>query len=314
MSGSLFAQRWRTHVAGRVGLGCWGLGGKGWGGQSDRVAREVLAEAWEAGYRHFDTAASYGFSERVLGDFLQGAGERPFVASKVYPGPKACRIRETICRSLERLRLTQIDLYYLHWPRGDAVEADVEALATCVEEGLVGALGVSNYSVDQLRRAHQIVPVSVYQGPYNLLWRVAEETVIPVCRELEVAFVGYGALAEGLLARMQVPGAFPLGDHRAKSLFFHADIRESVQAALADLREEKDQTPYPAASLMLRWALERPGVSVVLAGARRPGQARENKQAEQIPWEDVTAAKLDRISDLARGFSQGRAHYFGEHT
>lgn len=309
-----FAERWEKHVAGHVGLGCWALGGKGWGGQSEREARAVLAEAWEAGYRHFDTASSYGYSERVLGAFLQETGGTPFIASKVYPGPNSSRIRESVCRSLERLRRSHLDLYYLHWPRGEAIEGDVEALAACVDEGLVGKLGVSNYSVDQLRRAHRITPVAVYQGPYNLLWRVADDTIIPVCRELGIAFVGYGALAEGLLARMELPQSFPIGDHRAHSRLFCEDDREAVTEVLGHLRAAIRGGRGGGGPQVLRWALDRPGVSAVLAGARRPGQAKENKLAELTPLHPDTVRKLDQVSESARSLGKGLAHYFGTHA
>lgn len=311
--GEGFDERWRSQVAGQVGLGCWALGGKGWGGQSDRAASAVLEEAWEAGYRHFDTAASYGFSERVLGEFLQATGQSPFIASKVYPGPNGSRIRDTVCRSLERLKLSRIDLYYLHWPRGDSIEADVEALAVCIQEGLVGRLGVSNYSMDQLCRAHRIWPVTAYQGPYSLLWRVSDECIIPICQQLGIAFVGYGALAEGLLAKSEVPCRFPVGDHRSGSWLYSDERFEDVKALHSAFRSATAMQSGAMAQIALKWALQREGVAAVLAGARRPGQALQNKTAEQLTLSEGITKTLDDFGERAALLSEGRTHYFGTH-
>ncbi|MEY2999997.1 MAG: hypothetical protein RL648_211 [Verrucomicrobiota bacterium] len=313
MTKTEFASRWSRYASGKVGLGCWALGGKHWGGQSDKAARAVLEEAWEAGYRHFDTASSYGFSERLLGRFLQTVSGGCLVASKVYPGSCAGRIRETLSRSLERLQLARIDLYYLHWPGGGAIERDVEQLAQSVEEGLVGAIGISNYTAEQVRAACSVASVAVYQGPYNLIWRSAEDSILPVCQELGIPFVGYGGLAEGLLSRTEVPPAFPHGDHRSRSSFFAAEHRESVEAFLTDFGNESTLAGTPPAQTALKWALQRPGVSAVLAGARRVGQAEQNKAAEQMVLSPPAHDRITALSDAVSAMWQGRLHYFGEH-
>lgn len=311
-----FDAAWRRHVAGHVGLGCWGLGGKGWGGQSEAGAIAVLEEAWEAGYRHFDTAAAYGASETILGRFLATRRDCDcFVASKVYPGPNSSRIRETVLRSLERLQLPKIRLYYLHWPRFDeTVEADVEALASCVEEGLVGAIGVSNYSVDQLERANAVSKISVYQGPYNLIWRSVEDGILPACERMNIRFVGYGVLGEGLLTgKIKPQHQFPSGDHRQNGWLFDNRNRPLVSAFIEALEDKARAEGCSPLEVAIQWVLSQRGVSAVLAGARRPGQATANKAAECVHPAEALLAWIAKERFRMEPIWRGRAHYFGQH-
>lgn len=311
-----FEATWGRYVDRQLGLGCWGLGGKGWGGQSEAGALAVLEEAWEAGYRHFDTAAAYGASETILGRFLATRRDHDcFVASKVYPGPDSSRIRETVLRSLERLQLGKVRLYYLHWPRSDeAVEADVEALASCVEEGLVGAIGVSNYSVDQLERANAVSKTSVYQGPYSLLWRSVEDGILPACERMNIRFVGYGSLGEGLLSgKIKPQHQFPSGDHRRNGWLFNNKNGPLVSGFIEALEDKSRAEGFSLSEVALQWVLSQRGVSATLAGARRPRQAASNKLAEKVSpskelfeWITKQRTKLEPIW-------RGRAHYFGQH-
>jgi aryl-alcohol dehydrogenase-like predicted oxidoreductase len=312
---SEFSDRWERLVSGKVGLGCWALGGKDWGGQSEKASEAVLEEAWEAGYRHFDTAAVYGSAERMLGTFLKGKNEPVFVATKVFPGPQGTRIRESVQRSLERLQVSCLDLCYLHWPRSETlVEREVEVLAQCREEGLVTAIGVSNYTPEQLRRATRVAPISACQAPFNLIWRAAEKELIPECRKLGVKFVGYGVLAEGILGRETAFGKdFPQGDHRRKGWLFASENADCIKDFLSQMNGFRSVSDPGLEQLAIRWALQRDGVDAVLAGARRQGQATRNKLAERAAISSERLQHADALGVSLTRLWTGRSHYFGEH-
>jgi aryl-alcohol dehydrogenase-like predicted oxidoreductase len=182
----------------RIGFGAWAIGGggweAGWGPQDDRESVAAIQRALEHGINWIDTAAVYGLghSEEVVGRVLKGLSEheRPFVFTKasLVEGPQGRVVhdltRDSILRevaaSVRRLGIDAIDLYQIHWP---IPEADVEqgwaAFAALKEEGLVRHIGVSNFSVEQLRRIQQIAPVETLQPQYSLIERDVESEILP---------------------------------------------------------------------------------------------------------------------------------------
>ncbi|HWQ23379.1 MAG TPA: aldo/keto reductase, partial [Gaiellaceae bacterium] len=194
----------------RVGLGCNNFGGR----IGFEATRAVVEAALEAGVTFFDTAESYGgdgASERFLGELLQGRRERVVLATKFGwaqdrgHGDRAY-LRRAIAGSLERLRTSYVDLYYLHKPDPETPIAEtLTALDELVREGTVRAIGCSNFSAAQLHEADRVARelgvtrFTVLQNHYNLLERGDDADVLPLCRELGVAYIPYFPLASGLL-------------------------------------------------------------------------------------------------------------------
>src|SRR5947208_2594137 len=186
----------------RFGFGAWAIGGGGWefgwGPQQDDDSVAAIDHALELGVNWIDTAAAYGFghSEQIVARALEGVAEdeRPYVFTKasLVRGPRGTVLhslkRDSILReaeaSLRRLGIPAIDLYQIHWPIPDEdVEEGWAAFAELREEGLVRHIGVSNFSVEQLRRAQQIAPVETIQPQYSLVVRDAEQELLPYAEQ-----------------------------------------------------------------------------------------------------------------------------------
>jgi aryl-alcohol dehydrogenase-like predicted oxidoreductase len=203
----------------RVGFGAWAIGGGGWefgwGPQDDDDSIAAIHHALELGVNWIDTAAAYGFgrSEQTVGRALQGLRdhERPYVFTKasLVEGPGRTVVhnlkRDSILReaeaSLKRLGIDAIDLYQIHWPIPDAdIEEGWAAFAELQEQGLVRHIGVSNFSVAQLRRAEAIAPVETVQPQYSLIDRDAEAELLPFAERSAIGVIVYSPMASGLLS------------------------------------------------------------------------------------------------------------------
>jgi len=257
-----------------LGLGCWALGGRNWGGQSRARSRLVLEAAYQRGIRHFDTARAYGVSEKLVGEVLGTVRDRLFLASKVYPPRHQGGIRERLCRSLEALGTDRLDLCYLHWPvHPESLEQQVEELDQLREEGLVRQIGVSNYAVPQLERACSVAPVSWLQTAYHAFWRYPEAELLPWCREHRIRVAAYSSLGQGILcAKFPERPVFPQGDHRAGGLFFQESVWPKVYPATRELAGLAERAGCLPVQLALAWCRSQPDVSVALAGARSVDQ------------------------------------------
>ncbi len=283
-----------------IALGCWALGGRNWGGQSEKAAFEVMEAAIDNGIHHFDTAQAYGVSEKLLGNFLKDKRDDIFLASKVYTTGGAKRAWEVLHRSLDALQTDFIDLYYLHWPieGSDNIE-QVEALFQAREQGLIGAVGLSNFSVSQLEKLADLGNVDFLQVGYNLLWRRVEDTVLPWCRENGIRVVTYSSLGQGILTgKFPLNPEFPKGDHRADHvLHFRPEIWPHVYDAVEELKLIAAETQQPLGKLALRWLTLQPGVSSVLVGARDRQQVLDNSRALEGAVDDRVLDRMTEVSD-----------------
>ncbi|NDV62777.1 aldo/keto reductase [Puniceicoccales bacterium CK1056] len=282
-----------------MALGCWALGGKGWGGQSEKDSLEVMEEAYRRGIRHFDTAQGYGCSEKLVGKFIGNERGKFFLASKVYPGQEPGCIREALHRSLENLCTDRIDLYYLHWPReGMDIRKQVEELAEAREEGLIGSIGVSNYSVEQIQLAMEVAPIDFLQAGHHLFWRYIEKDILPFCRDNGIRVVSYSSLGQGILTgKFGRQLRFPAGDHRTRVIHFQEEVWPRVYEAVEALRPLAKQAGRPMAHLALQWSASREGVSCILAGARNRRQMAENSAAFEGAIDPAILQEMTRISD-----------------
>ena len=270
----------------RVGLGCNNFGGRLGLGET----RAVVDAALEAGVTFFDTAEIYGDgggSERLLGEVLEGRRDQVVLATKFAwePGDGLAApesIRRSIEGSLERLRTDRIDLYYLHRPDPEIPIGDtLGALDELVQAGKVRAIGCSNFSAEQLAAADRVAGeqgtarFTVLQNHYNLLRRDDDEDVLPLCRELGVAYIPYFPLASGLLTGKYRRGqAAPEGTRLAGREI--EDEQFDRIEALAGFAEERGHTLHELAIAALA---STPGVASVIAGATKPEQVRANAAA-----------------------------------
>jgi aryl-alcohol dehydrogenase-like predicted oxidoreductase len=277
-----------------LGFGAWAIGGSGWefawGAQDDSDSIAALHEALDAGFNWIDTAAVYGLghSEEVVARALQGLNNRPHVFTKcsmvwderrqIGHRLQADSIRRECEASLRRLGVEAIDLYQIHWPDPDEdLEEGWATLAALKAEGKVRHIGVSNFNVEQMKRARAIAPITSLQPRYSLLHREVEAEILPFCARENIGVIAYSPMASGLLTggmtRERIAG-LAADDWRKR----HADFQEpqlsrnlKLVSLLRTLGKRRGHTPAEAA---VAWVLHNPAVTGAIVGARRPGQVR----------------------------------------
>jgi aryl-alcohol dehydrogenase-like predicted oxidoreductase len=271
------------------------VGGQGWGPVEDERERAAALErAVERGITFFDTAPAYGTgaSEVLIGRAVRGRREHVAIATKVGPQDDP---RTSLEASLRRLGSDYVDLVQLHEARG-RWEWQLEQLYRLHIAGKAGALGLCNATHLQIARALELVPLASYQGAYNLCDRDVEQRELPLCLTRGLAFLAYRPLASGLLTgKHATPPVFTDSDHR-RALYWFRGLefarRQRVLERLRPLAAARDTT---LAALALAWLLTRPGVAVVLAGARNAAQVDENLVAAERPLAAQDAAAIDEI-------------------
>jgi aryl-alcohol dehydrogenase-like predicted oxidoreductase len=269
----------------RIILGCGNFGGIGSDlslrgqGETQAEAFELMDNAWAHGVRRFDTASSYGggSSERMIGAWLRARQpEGLALASKVfYPlderddaGLSPARVRRVVGDSLGRLGVDRIDVYLTHEPDpGTPLAGTLNALADLVQEGSIGAIGLSNVDAVYLAEAVSLAPIAVVQNEYSLLMRDAEDAVIPLCVEHGIQFQAFSPLAGGwLTGKYTGDGHYPTGSRMTLRPDPYAPfVRKEVFDALGQLAQHGDPT-----TLALGWILANPDVGGVVVGPRSP--------------------------------------------
>lgn len=288
----------------RIGLGTWAIGGWMWGGTDEARSIETIRGAVHGGINLIDTAPVYGFgrSEEIVGKALEGIRDQAVIATKValeWPDEQvrrnasAARIRQEVEDSLRRLRTDRIDLYQVHWPDPQVPhEETARELERLRQEGKILAIGVSNYSPEQLEAFRQFANLSTVQPPYNLFERAIEADVLPYAQRHGLVVLAYGALCRGLLSgRMNAETRFDgddlrQGDPKFQSPRF-AQYLASVEALTAFAREHHGKSVL---ALAVRWILDK-GPTIALWGARKPEQLQGLDEAFgwQLSAEDLAA-------------------------
>ncbi|MDB5443428.1 MAG: yhdN [Phenylobacterium sp.] len=296
--------------ASRVGLGTWAMGGLMWGGADDAQSGATIRAAVEHGVNLIDTAPAYGFgrSEEVVGEAIGEAHLRSRVLiatkvglewkdGKVFRNASRPRILQEVEDSLRRLRTDYIDIYQVHWPDPRvSIEETAEAMRTLFDQGKIRAIGVSNFSVEQMERFRRVAPLHVLQSPYNLFEREIEADVLPYCRENQIATLGYGALCRGMLSgRMRAYAQFEGDDLRRTDPKFQPPRFAQYLAAVEqlDLLAQR-RFGKRVIHLAVRWMLDR-GAGTALWGARRPRQLQPVDEVAGWRLDPSAMAEIDRI-------------------
>jgi len=288
-----------------IGLGAWAIGGGqwefGWGPQDDKESIDTIRRALDLGINWIDTAAVYGLgrSETIVGQAIKGR-ERPLIFTKcsmiwdenrkVGHSLKAASIKREAEDSLRRLNIDVIDLYQIHWPDPDPdIEEGWSTLVELKKEGKVHHIGVSNFNVEQLKRAEKIAPVESLQPPYSLLHPDVEKEILPYCQQQNIGVIVYSPMASGMLTGRMTKERIqqmPDDDWRRNDANYQ-EPRLSRNLDLAHLLQEIGQAHnVPAGVVAVAWTLRNPAVTAAIVGARHPSQI-----------EDLVAAAEFRLSD-----------------
>lgn len=286
------------------------LGGTVFGDQSDDAWLAVMAAALASGINYFDTASGYanGQSEKLIGQFFAAQRDRRaaiFLASKTTPKEfTAQAMLDEIDQSRARLQADVIDLYYIHWPRqGKELRPWMEGLEMARRQGKIGAVGVSNFSVEQMAQVATVGKIDVHQLGYNLFWRFAEREIIPYCLAHNIAITTYSSVAQGVLTgKFPRDPAFNADDKRPNTVLFDETVWPHVYAGVEQLKSIAQATGRSLAHLAIRWVLQQPGITTAVVGARYPAQIQENASAlaGDIPTEIFQ--QMTAISDQVMPF------------
>jgi aryl-alcohol dehydrogenase-like predicted oxidoreductase len=285
----------------RIGLGTWSIGGFMWGGTDEREALETIRTALEHGISLIDTAPVYGLgrAEELVGRALAQYGKREevIIATKVglewrgdqvFRNSTRARIMKETDDSLRRLKTDYIDIYQVHWPDPLVpIEETAAAMHQLYTQGKIRAIGVSNYSLEQMMLFQKAAPLHTAQPPYNLFERDVERDVLPYCRTHGVSTLTYGSLCRGLLSGKMNPGTEFQGDDVRKidPKFQPPRYAQYLKAVERLDRFAQENYGKRVLELAIRWTLDQPFVTVALWGARRPNQL--------TPVADVGGWKLD---------------------
>ncbi|SHO58228.1 aldo/keto reductase [Vibrio quintilis] len=286
------------HDVPRVGLGCMGMS-EFYGPGDDQQNLQLLEKAVALGYRYFDTADMYGqgHNETLLGEFLQRQNRQQlFIATKFgikddHSGKSARQVdgspayvREALEKSLARLKLDYVDLYYVHRrDNSTPIEETMAALAALKREGLIKSIGLSEVSVETYQRAQQVHPVAAVQSEYSLLSREPEQGILQACQANGTAFVAYSPMSRGLLSGAihadvlnqpdDIRGGFPR---------FSGENLQHNLALVQQLTALAAQKQCTLAQVALAWVLHQSSHVYIIPGTRREKYLLENWQSSQV--------------------------------
>jgi aryl-alcohol dehydrogenase-like predicted oxidoreductase len=294
----------------RVAIGTWAIGGWMWGGTDEAESIATIRAAVEHGINVIDTAPVYGFgrSEEIVGKAIAEAKLRSRVViatktglewqnGKVFRNASRARIMQEVEDSLRRLRTDYLDIYQVHWPDPlIAVEETADAMLTLFKQGKIRAIGVSNFSVDQMERFRRVAPLHVLQPPYNLFERGVEADLLPYCTKNGIAMFGYGALCRGLLSgRMRADTVFTGDDLRRNDPKFREPRFAQYITAVQKLdRLAQQRFGKRVIHLAVRWMLDQ-GITTALWGARHPAQLQPVDEVSGWRLDASAKAEVDRI-------------------
>ena len=304
-----------------LGFGGWSFGPRQWTGQEDASLLGAMETALDKGLTHFDTAADYGagYSEQLMGRFMAAdpaRRDRIFLASKAnLDDTTAHSMLAAIDASRARLQIDMIDLFYIHWPRtGQDMRPVMEGLETARQQGKIRAIGVSNFSVEQMEQVSEAGRIDAHQLGYNMLWRFNERDLIPYCLKHHIAVVTYSSIAHGILSgRFPRQLDLPEEDQRRGILLFRQDVWPHVFEGVEKLKSISHQTDVPLIHLAIRWLLHQPGVTSVLVGAKNAEQVAFNAQALECEVSDRVLDELTAISDGVMQHIPDEGNPFGYH-
>jgi aryl-alcohol dehydrogenase-like predicted oxidoreductase len=296
-----------------IGIGAWAIGGAGWAfswsDQDDRDSERAIHAALDAGMNWIDTAAVYGLghSEEVVAAALKSyRGPRPYVFTKcarswtsdrqIIKVLKADSIRQECEDSLRRLGVETIDLYQIHWPEPDEdIEEGWSTLVELQRAGKVRWIGVSNFNVDQMRRAAVIAPITSLQPPYSLIRREIEAEILPYAEANEIGVLAYSPMGSGMLTgamtRQRVE-KLPADDWRTHSPHFQEPLLSRNLKIAAKVSEIADRVGRTASEVAIAWVLHDPAVTGAIVGIRTPQQVAGVAGALSYRLDAETASEL----------------------
>lgn len=287
-------------------FGAWAIGGMAWGGTDDKDALEAMKYSYDRGITTIDTAPVYGLghSEKIVGEFVKEVGrdkveiltkfgfnwrttKGEFMFEGARPGGPTEKVyfyagKDGIIQELESslklLNTDYIDLYQIHRPDANVpIEETMEAVEELIKQGKIRAFGVSNHSVDLMKRAEKIVDLASSQSPYSMIYRKIEKDIVPHCLMKDIGILAYSPLQRGLLTgKITSDYEFGKDDHRPTTRWFKEPNLTRTNELIQKIKPIAEHHNKTLGQVILNWTLQRPGITALLVGARNAQQATEN--------------------------------------
>ena len=296
-----------------ITLGTWGIGGAGWDDYPDEVRLDTIKAAVEAGINLIDTALAYngGRSEQYIGRALEQTGARKdvyivtktgndFIDGQYVRNGKADNIFALCERSLRNLRTDYIDILLLHWPDPKvSLEESFGAMNRLKEQGIIGHIGASNLTKDQMIEAEQYTEIEVYQPHFSMLTQENEET-IRWAHEKGIGVMAYGSLGGGLLTgRYRTVETYETMDNRNRfyGRFFQEPFFSRVMLLLEDMQAIADRHGAAVSEVALNWSRQKPYIDTCIVGAQKRSRVESNVKC--LDW-NLTAEEMDMLDAAIR--------------
>jgi len=284
----------------------------------EQAAADCVRAALDEGITTFDTADVYagGRAEEVLGRALHGVRRESLeIFTKVYwpmgsgrndRGLSRKHITESLHASLRRLQTDYVDLYQAHrYDHETPIEETMRAFDDLVRAGKVLYVGVSEWRAEEIAAALRVAGelgldrIVSNQPQYNMLWRVIEPEVVPLCEKEGIGQIVFSPIAQGVLTGKYLPGAAPPADSRATdptgSRFIRQWLEDGTLKAVQRLRPLAGEAGLSLAQLAVAWTLQNENVSAAIVGATRPEQVRENVKAAGVRLEAGLMSRIDKV-------------------
>ncbi|OIK13459.1 aldo/keto reductase [Bacillus sp. MUM 13] len=292
-----------------IGLGTNAVGGHNiYPNLNEETGKEVVRNALDHGINFLDTAFIYGpeRSEELIGEVLKQRGSRDevviatkgahrFEDGKIVIDNSPAFLKDSVESSLKRLQTDYIDLFYIHFPDENTPKDEaVGALKELKDAGKIRAIGVSNFSLEQLKQANKDGYVDVLQSEYNLFKRGAEKDTLPYTSKNNISFVPYFPLAAGLLGGKYTKDT-KFDDGRAKNPMFQGEAFERNLAKVEEVSKIADAKHAEVANVVLAWYLHQDSIDALIPGAKVPEQVVRNLKTLDV---HLTPQEVDKISSI----------------
>ena len=306
-----------------LGFGCWGASGRGsWSDHGDKEQIEAIQAAIDLGVNFFDVAPVYGcgHAEEILGKGIKGKRDKVFIATKVglpwndryenYNDVSAVSIAREIEDSLKRLKLDYVDLYQIHWPTDKNVplEETMLAMKKIKDSGKARYIGLSNYGVEDYKKAAELVDIVSMQGLFNILeqnatsyhniplqYRVADE-IFPLVQEDGLAFFPYSPLFQGLLTgKITAETVFSENDVRRANPKLMGDERFRHIALLDSIRKIDDLKDKTLSEIAINYLIAKKEITSVIATQADVSEVQANVKALEWRMEEEIIDKIDKL-------------------
>ena len=283
-------------------LGCWAIGGSYWGGTDDRESIATIKAAIEGGISTLDTAYIYGngHSERIVGEGIKGYDrEKLILITKLWKSEMSQdRIEKACDDSLRAMGTDYADIYFIHYPSEDIpIEETMNGMMKLKEKGKIKSIGLSNFSLDQMKEAMRYGKIDVIQPCYSLVWRFLDHEELPFCIENNIGVITYCTLAQGILTgKFTKDKTFSEDDGRSKAPIFQQPYFEEALQVTEHVKKIALKYYKTPSQIAINWVINTRGITAPIVGARTVKQIEENLKASSFTLDPEDYEYLDRVS------------------